>query len=194
MVNIQFGIGSTTSIGSITIPTPVGTVEFHIVKADTPFLLCPHDMDSLHIQFLNLTNTVITPNGSVPVVRRFGHAFILWDDCLRTFITSSLLKNPCPLSMTELRRLHCRFRHPATDRLHKLLECSGHDDINKKTLEYLTKYCSECQKHSKSPGYFKFTLRDKDPIYNYCIIVDVMYIEGNPLLHIIDEATRYQAA
>jgi hypothetical protein len=195
MVNVQFGIGSATSIGSITIPTPVGTVEFHIVKADTPFLLCLHDMDSLRAQFLNLTNKIVTPKGSIPVVRRFGHAFILWDDSLRTYITNSFMQNPCPLSMVELRRLHRRFGHPATDRLHKLLERSGHDDIDKKTLEYITKYCSECQKHGKSPGRFKFTIRaDGDPVFNYCIIVDIMYIEGNPLLHIIDEATRFQAA
>ena len=77
MVNVQFGIGSVTSIGSITIPTPIGVVEFHIVKADTPFLLCLHDMDTLQAQFLNLTNKIVTPKGSVPVVRRFGHAFIL---------------------------------------------------------------------------------------------------------------------
>ena len=195
MVNVQFGIGSATSIGSITIPTSIGVVEFHIVKADTPFLLCLHDMDALQAQFLNLTNKIVTPKGSVPVVRRFGHAFILWDDSLRTFITTSLTQSPCPLSTTELRRLHRRFGHPATDRLHKLLEQSEHDNINKKTLEYLTKYCSECQKHGKSPGRFKFTLRtNEDPVFNFCIIVDIMYIEGNPLLHIIDQATRFQAA
>ena len=152
-------------------------------------------MDALKAQFLNLTNKIVTPKGSVPVVRRFGHAFILWDDSLRTFITTSLTQNPCPLSTTELRRLHRRFGHPATDRLHKLLEQSGHDNINKKTLEHLTKYCSECQKHGKSPGRFKFTLRtNEDLVFNFCIIVDIMYIEGNPLLHIIDQATRFQAA
>ena len=102
MVNVQFGIGSATSIGSITIPTPIGVVEFHIVKADTPFLLCLHDMDALKAQFLNLTNKIVTPKGSVPVVRRFGHAFILWDDSLETFITTSLTQNPCPLSTTKL--------------------------------------------------------------------------------------------
>jgi hypothetical protein len=33
MVNVQFRISSATSIGSITIPTPIGVVEFHIVKS-----------------------------------------------------------------------------------------------------------------------------------------------------------------
>jgi hypothetical protein len=96
MVNVQFGIGSATSIGSITIPTSIGVVEFHIVKADTPFLLCLHDMDALQAQFLNLTNKIVTPKGSVPVVRRFGHAFILWDDSLRTLLRHPLPKAPAP--------------------------------------------------------------------------------------------------
>ena len=39
-INVQFGIGSTSSVGSITVDTPVGAIEFHLVKADTPFLLC----------------------------------------------------------------------------------------------------------------------------------------------------------
>src|SRR3984957_13556708 len=39
-INIQFGIGSTTLIRSVAVKTPISLVNFHIVKADTPFLLC----------------------------------------------------------------------------------------------------------------------------------------------------------
>ena len=46
-VNVQFGIGSTASIGSVKVKTPIGLVDFHVVKADTPFLLCLADMDRL---------------------------------------------------------------------------------------------------------------------------------------------------
>jgi hypothetical protein len=152
-------------------------------------------MDKLKVYYNNLTNTLVTPNGSVPVVRRFGHPFLLWEDCLRTFVMTSLNQNPCPLTETELRRLHRRFGHPAADRLHRILERSGHDEVSKRTIEYLTKFCSHCQKYGKSPGRFKFILRaDKDPTFNFCIVVDIMYIDGNPVLHIIDEDTRYQAA
>ena len=43
------------------------------------------------------------------------------------------------------------------------------------------------------PGRFKFILRD-DVNFNYSIIVDIMYIDNSPILHIVDEATRFQAA
>jgi hypothetical protein len=55
------------------------------------------------------------------------------------------------------------------------------------------KYCHQCQMNAKAPGRFKFTLKD-DYEFNWCIIVDVMYLDGKPVLHIVDEATAFQAA
>ena len=68
LVKVQFGIGTTTSIGSVTIQTPIGHVEFHVVQADTPFLLCLADMDKLEVYYNNLTNKLVTPKGTVPVI------------------------------------------------------------------------------------------------------------------------------
>ena len=87
MVNVQFGIGSTPSIGSAKVTTPIGTIEFHIVKVDTPFLLCLADMDYLQVDFNNLTNLLVTPHDNVPVIRRFGHPFFLWNTFLCTYLT-----------------------------------------------------------------------------------------------------------
>ena len=88
-INVQFGIGSTPSVGSITINTPIGNVEFHIVQADTPFLLCLTNMDTLKVFYNNLSNVLITPTKSIPVIRRFGHPFLLWDESLQSFIANS---------------------------------------------------------------------------------------------------------
>ena len=63
-VQACFGIGQTSSIGSITINSPIGNITFHIVRADTPFLLCLQDMDKLNIYFNNLTDTVIKRDGT----------------------------------------------------------------------------------------------------------------------------------
>jgi hypothetical protein len=68
-VNVQFGIGSTSSVGSITVYSPVGTVAFHVVKADTPFLLSLADMDSLKVYYNNLKNVLVTPTSTIPVIR-----------------------------------------------------------------------------------------------------------------------------
>ena len=46
-VNVQFGIGLTASIRLVIVKTLIGLVDFYVVKADTPFLLCFVDMDRL---------------------------------------------------------------------------------------------------------------------------------------------------
>jgi hypothetical protein len=45
----------------------------------------------------------------------------------------------------------------------------------------------------KAPGRFKFTLKDGYK-FNCCIVVDVMYLDGKPVLYVVDEATAFQAA
>jgi hypothetical protein len=57
------------SIKTININSPVGKVQFYIIKADTPFLLCLADMDRLHIKYNNLKDVIITYTKKVPVVR-----------------------------------------------------------------------------------------------------------------------------
>ena len=97
------------------------------------------------------------------------------------------------LTETELRQLHRRFGHPAADRLHKILTRAGYNDINSTIIERLTKFCHQCQMHGPAPARFKFTLRD-DIDFNYQILVDVMFINGKPVLHVVDMATSFQAA
>src|SRR6266702_2955278 len=68
IINIQFGINSTPSISSITVNTLVNNIKFHIVKADTPFLLCLTDIDILKVYYNNLKNVLVTPTKSVLIV------------------------------------------------------------------------------------------------------------------------------
>ena len=148
-------------------------------------------MDNLQVYFNNLKNLLITPRDAVLVVRRYGHPFLLWGKFLSTYFTESFDLNPCYLTDVELKRLHRRFGHPSVERLARILDRSGHE-VDSKTLKHLTQYCHHCQKHGKSPGRFRFTLRE-DVDFNYSIVVDIMYIDGLPLLHIVDEGTRFQA-
>jgi len=149
-------------------------------------------MDTLRTYYNNVTDMLITPSAKLPVTRRFGHPFLLWENALQAYVQQSFELNPCYLTTTELRRLHRRFGHPSAEKLYKVLERSGHE-VNKHNIEQLTKFCSFCQKYGRSPGRFKFTLRE-DLDFNHSIYVDIMYINGSPVLHVIDEATRFQAA
>jgi hypothetical protein len=50
-------------------------------------------------------------------------------------------------------------------------------------------------KHGLDPsGRFKFVLKADTIDFNHTILIDMMYIDGSPILHIVDDATRFQAA
>ncbi|KHJ31224.1 hypothetical protein EV44_g3699 [Erysiphe necator] len=146
------------------------------------------------VTFNNVTNQVVTSDSlNFPTVRRFGHPFLLWKISPQSLVQESFSFSESYLTEIELRRLHRRFGHPSANRLRSILERSGHDNIDKSKLETLTKFCVYCQKHGSSPGRFRFSLKD-DVNFNYTIVIDIMYIEGKEVLHIVDEATRFQAA
>ena len=152
-------------------------------------------MDKHGVFFNNITIQVIQsqiqPARRHPVIRRYGHALLLWHTSAYTFAAESLAMNPCYLTDVELRRLHRRFGYPSVHRLYQLLERSGRN-VELQALQYLTKYCEQCQKHGRSPGRFAFTLKD-DLDFNYNVIIDIMFIGGKPVLHLVDEATHFQA-
>ena len=97
------------------------------------------------------------------------------------------------LSETELRRLHRRFGHLLTRRLIDLLNRTE-EEFDPSIIKRITEFCHQCQVNSKSPGRFKFNIRDTDLEFNAEIIVDVMYLESKPVLHVVDSATAFQAA
>ncbi|VDB89938.1 Bgt-20191 [Blumeria graminis f. sp. tritici] len=74
---IQFGIGNTTSIGFVVICPPFGLVEFHVLNADTPFLLSIADMDLHGVYLNNINNVLVSSTRRFPVTCRFGHLFLL---------------------------------------------------------------------------------------------------------------------
>jgi hypothetical protein len=193
--NVRFGVGGgIESIGSCIVNSPVGMITFHIMPVDTPFLICLKDMDKLRIEYHNLSNVLVSEDRKlrVPVIRRFGHPWLVWDATLQSYLLETIDQEESWLTRGELQRLHRRFGHPSADRLHKVLERSGHD-VPRESINWLTKYCKHCQLFQKSPGRFKFSLKD-DVSFNSEIIVDVFWIENKPIIHVVDEATRYQAA
>jgi hypothetical protein len=65
---IRFGKGETVSQGSIQVPTPLGTITFHVVPANTPFLLCIQDIDAIGVYLNSVDNTLIQGEKTIPVV------------------------------------------------------------------------------------------------------------------------------
>ena len=76
-VNVQFGIGSTSSIRSLLLDTSISVIKFNVIEANTLFLLCLEDMEKLNVCFNNLENILIISIKLLPVVCCFGHPFLL---------------------------------------------------------------------------------------------------------------------
>ena len=60
----------------------IGKMQFYIIQANILFLLCLADIDELQVYYNNLKNILITRTKEVPVVRWFGHPFLLWSTSL----------------------------------------------------------------------------------------------------------------
>ncbi|KAF1936672.1 hypothetical protein EJ02DRAFT_427316, partial [Clathrospora elynae] len=183
--SIKFGKGSVTaSIGTAQVPTEIGKIDFEVLDAPTPFLLCLADMDRLKVYFNNTTDELVQGNARTPVIRKWGHPW---------FHLNKREQATVFLTETELRRLHRRFGHPAVMQLAKLLKDAGHSDVEEKTLKEITRFCHHCQLNSSAPRRFKFTLKD-DRYFNYKILADVMYLGSKPVLHVVNSSTAFQGA
>ncbi len=193
-VNIQFDIESARSIKSLIIDTSFEVMKFHVIKTHTSFLLSLADINRLKVYFNNVENilNMIIQNRKLSIIRRFEHGFLLWKNFMQTYIDQSFDLNLCYLIEKKLRQLHRRFDHSYIRKVHDLLKRANHE-MKKSALKKLIIFCTFCQKYAKSSERFKFTLRD-DVNFNYSVIIDVMYVENSSILHVIDEATRFQAA
>lgn len=180
---INFGKGSAPSNSSITIPTIFGKIRFRVLLAHTPFLFSITDMDRLFVRLDNLTNRLIQGDLSVPVTRKWGHPW---------WLPSPEASVAFHLTETQLRQLHRRFGHPSVNRLSQILMKVGHE-FDGDLLKHLTAICHHCQLNAKAPGRFKFAIKD-DYEFNHEIIVDICHIDSQPVLHIVDTATSFQAA
>lgn len=60
-------------------------------------------------------------------------------------------------------------------------------------MEEVTRKCKPCQTYAQAPRRFKFALRDGKE-FNHTVFVDIFNIDKKPIIHVVDESTRYQAA
>ncbi len=89
------------------------------------------------------------------------------------------------------------FRHPSVDKLSNLLRKARPDEFSATVhhnLNDIAKRCNTCQLHSSRPRRFKVTMGLQDIQFNHCVAVDVMYLNNQPVLHAVDEATHFQSA
>jgi hypothetical protein len=173
MARVKFGNSESVElIEFVNVKTPIGTITFHVLKALTPFLICLRNMNRLKVYFNNTTNKIAFANDRLraSIIRKWGH---FW------FFVSKL-ESAAFFTNGELKRLHRRFGHPATDKLCTLLKRAGYEN-HREALIVIEKFCHYCQMKSPKPRRFKFILRN-DCEFNHKIFVNVLYLIFLPVL------------
>ena len=117
--------------------------------------------------------------------RKLGHVYLEWSKEI-LFTRSELLK------------LHRNFYHPTVTNLMNLIKRAKPEEFNeatRKTLQEIADSCDTCQRSGPKPLRFSVSLPDeKDLVFGKEVSVDLMFIDGKALLHVVDTATRFSSA
>jgi hypothetical protein len=99
---------------------------------------------------------------------------------------------------SELTKMHRGFYHLSSENLLNLLKRARPDDTNQETMQLLQQIasaCETCQKLGPKPIRFKVSLPNKeDIVFGDELSIDLMFIDGQAVLHVVDTATRFSAA
>ena len=190
----RFGVDVQKSIGSISIRLPFlkdafVPIEVNVVRANEPFLLGLDLLDKLQLYLDTTRNVLISSPGNIsgPIVRKFGHVYLEWKR-----------EDAVLFSRSEMLKLHRGFRHPTDTKLLNLIrKAPPHEatEATTKVLKEISKSCNAGQRLGSQPTRFKTTLPALQEVkFGEEISMDLMFIEGKALLHIVDTATRFSSA
>ena len=98
---------------------------------------------------------------------------------------------------TQLAKMHRQFAHPSASKLFNLLKRAGTEAVDAKTFNCIRDIiarCEPCQRIYNAPVRFRVSSGHEHVRFNARAYNDIMYLDGKPVLHIVDEATRFSAA
>lgn len=97
----------------------------------------------------------------------------------------------------QLSKLHSQFFHPSTEMLSNLIKTVGPEHATPETrraLEAVLAKCESCQRFQTAPLCFRVSFGAGNLRFNERILIDIMYLVGDPILHIVDEGTHFSTA
>lgn len=98
---------------------------------------------------------------------------------------------------SELRNIHRVFGHlsvRATTNLIKKAQGKGLSKDTQRILQSISEECTVCKYEDRKPRRFKLTVGIEGLRFNHQVQIDTIFLEGKPVLHMVDEATHFFAA
>ncbi len=203
----RFGDSKFRSLGKVVLylETPTGIppipITFEVVTAKVPALIGLDVLDSQSLVVDTTTNRlwkqilVRSSNDAdthtvrlwwMPLRRHDGHVYAALHEPLSVYF-----------SRADLTHMHRNFAHPSAEKLYKLLLLARPEDTTAETLKMLqdiARSCDPCQRIQNAPSRFRVSFGADNLCFNERIFLDVMYLDGLPVLHVIDEATHFSSA
>lgn len=157
-----------------------------VVGLKIPFLIGLDILDAHDMHANTVTNMLVCVNESlkVPLVRTLGQIYLEWE-------------HEVLYTMEELQKVHRHFFHPTPERLFGVLIQAGDKYASPSTLEHLrivSRDCDVFQRLSKAPERFRLALPSEDIVFNRTVMLDIMWLDGSPALHVFDKDTLLSAA
>lgn len=176
----------------IQIPFPnlsiIINIDFLLIDSNVPTLLCMKDMIDNNLDISIQDRNIRYKNKVQKLVLENYFLVYRWsiDDMTYVLYTEG-----------ELRRIHKTFGHPSIDTTLKILKRASGDKLSKGTkavIEGIVDGCKTCRLIASKPRRFKLTVGTNDLRFNHKVQIDTMFINGKPVLHMVDQATHFSAA
>ena len=103
-------------------------------------------------------------------------------------------RNTLFYTTAQLEKIHRQFEHPSASKLLSLLKRAGTQAVDATNIQTLKRHCITMQAlptHHNTPVRFRVSIGHEHVRFNARVYIDIMYLDGKPVLHIVDESTRF---
>ena len=172
-----------------------------VVDSDVPLLLSRVSLKRAHAQIDFKNDKLLVFDEPVDVfISENGHLCVSLLSKEPKQIVKQVLFS-CPLQVDDdqanikkITKLHKQFAHPKSIKLKELIRKSGVNDKGiEQIVDTVSDNCDICKRFRRPPlrPVVTFPLASE---FNEVVAMDLKFIEGTPILHFIDHATRYSMA
>ena len=182
-------VSSSLGVVRIALPMPSGPkqIKTHIVRPSIPFLIGLDVLDAHRWNVLAVQNELESAKDGwkLACVRKLANIYLTRDRLSTTFYSKAAL---C--------KLHHHFTHPsATNQYHLLRRATPErlDPENTKRLKEIYDSYHICKTYSTKPLTFQ-TWRPDEIIFNKEVRIDLMFLQGMPVIHAVDSGANLSAA
>ena len=172
-----------------------------VVETDVPLLISRESLKraSAEIDFKqdqirilgDVVDVVISKTGHlcVPLVSRD-----IKQTVKQVLFSCPLQENDDKVNEKKIHKLHKQFAHPKAQKLKELIRNSGVSDKKiEEIVDNVSNNCDTCKRFRRPPlrPVVNFPLASE---FNEVVALDIKFIDQQPILHLIDHATRYSMA